>query len=241
MTSGNGGRSASSEPAGVVFDLDGTLIDSIPDVVGALNRLLAEESRRALTLDEGRHMVGEGARPMVERAFAATGPSIPEEGLAALTERYLAIYRRYPVVETTIYPDVRDVLEAFRAAGIVMGVCTNKPHEMSVLVLDRLGLSGFFAAIIGGDVLAMKKPHAGHVVAVLDAMGISARDAVYVGDSQTDVDAARNVPMAVIAVGYGYSRIAPEALGADVLIADFGALPQAIANLAISAKIAGEG
>ena len=92
---------------------------------------------------------------MVEQAFAATGGAVSDESVTALTAHYLAIYRRFPVVETTPYPGVREVLEEFRAAGVVMGVCTNKPHEMSILVLDRLELSRFFASVIGGDVLAV--------------------------------------------------------------------------------------
>ena len=218
-------------PKGVVFDLDGTLIDSIPDVVCSINRLLAEERRRELLPAEARMMVGEGATSMIERAFAATGHAVRGAALAALTDRYLAIYRCFPVIHTKPYPGVGNVLKEFQDAGIVMGVCTNNPHEISVLVLEQLGMLELFAAVIGGDALAVKKPDAGHVRAVLDAMGTTTNTAIYVGDSSTDVTAARNAAMPVIAVSYGYSRTAPEALGADILIDRFDELPGAIARL----------
>jgi phosphoglycolate phosphatase len=218
--------------AAVVFDLDGTLIDSIPDVVGALNRLLAEEGRRAVAWAEARAMVGDGAGAMVRRAFAATGETAPEDALPALTARYIDIYRRYPVVETVAYPGVPEVLTRLRAEGMALGICTNKPHEMSMLVLETMGLAAHFEAVLGGDALAVKKPDPGHLDAVLDRLGATRAGAVYVGDSPVDVAAARNAALPVIAVTYGYSRVPPASLGADLLIDRFDELPGALARLA---------
>ena len=216
----------------VIFDLDGTLIDSLPDVVGAMNLLLAEESRRAITVAEGQRMVGEGAVAMVERAFSATGATVSGSALEALTARYVTHYRATPVKDTTIYPGVLDVLRRFESESIPMGVCTNKPHDMSRIVLDALGLDRFFSAMIGGDALEVKKPDAGHVFAVLDEMDADRDTAVFVGDSPTDMAAARNAGLPSVAVAYGYSKVPAEELDADVLIQDFSALPDAIASLA---------
>ena len=216
----------------VIFDLDGTLIDSLPDVVGAMNLLLAEESRRAITVAEGQRMVGEGAVAMVERAFSATGEPVSGSPLATLTARYVAHYRATPVKDTTIYPGVLDVLRRFEAESVAMGVCTNKPHDMSRIVLDALGLDRYFSSVIGGDALDVKKPDAGHVFAVLDELDADRRTAVFVGDSPTDMAAARNAGLPSVAVAYGYSKVPAADLDADVLIEDFSALPDAIASLA---------
>lgn len=216
----------------VVFDLDGTLIDSLPDVTAALNRLLAEEGRRAVTPDEARNWIGEGARPLIERGFAATGAAAPGDALPGLIERFVAHYRTAPAAETIVFPGVERALAALAARGVPMGVCTNKPHEMSRLVLAALGLDGYFASVIGGDALPVKKPDPGHLHAVLDEMGCSREGAVYVGDSPTDVAAGRNAGMRVIVVSWGYSRVPPAELGADALIDGFDELADALARVA---------
>ena len=216
----------------VVFDLDGTLIDSIPDVVAAMNQVLVEEGRRPISLDEGKSMVGEGPGPMIRDAIALTGDTIDAAQLPALVERYIAFYRATPADHTIVYPGVRDVLEQLAGDGVIMGVCTNKPHEMSNLVLDALGMDHFFKAVIGGDALAVRKPDSGHVHAVLDGMKSSSSSAAFVGDSPTDMQAARNAGLPSVAVSYGYSIVGPENLDADILIPEFFELPAALTQLA---------
>ena len=215
----------------VVFDLDGTLVDSIGDIVGAANRLLAEEGRAPVSRDEGRAMVGEGAASLVERAFAATGPMPTPETLTGLVERYRAIYERHPLDETTVFPGVAETLTALVDGGAILGVCTNKPHDISLIVLAELGLTDHFAAALGGDALAVRKPDPAHFTAVIDAMGAGARRAIHVGDSPTDVAVARNAGVPIVAVSFGYSRVPPADLGADALIDEFSALPGAIASI----------
>ncbi len=212
----------------VVFDLDGTLIDSAPDVVAALNRLLVEQGRRMVSLDEGRLMVGEGARAMVERGLAATGADAGPAALDDLTRRYIAIYRDDPVVETIVYPGVVEVLKLLAASGVAMGVCTNKPDEMSRLVLEALGLAGYFGAVVGGDALSVRKPDARHLNAVVDRLAVPIAGAVYVGDSGTDAETAHEAGIPFIAVTYGYSRVRAQELGAEFLIDSFAALPAAL-------------
>ena len=216
----------------IVFDLDGTLIDSIPDVVAAMNQVLVEEGRQPISLEEGKSMVGEGPGPMIRDAIALNGKTVDVARLPHLVERYIAFYRATPADHTIVYPGVRDVLEQLASKGVILGVCTNKPHKMSNLVLDALGLGHFFKAVIGGDALAVRKPDGRHVHAVLDGMTASPAAAAFVGDSPTDMKAARNAGLPSIAVSYGYSIVGPENLDADILIPEFSELPDALAQLA---------
>lgn len=215
----------------VVFDLDGTLIDSIPDVVGAVNRLLAEEGRRPITLGEGRLMVGGGARPLVAAALRVTGATPDEDVFDGLIARYLEFYKRYPAVDTSIYPHVEDTLGQLRDNGIRLGICTNKPHDMSLLVLDELNLSHFFDATIGGDALAVKKPDPAHLTAVFDRLETDPSHSVYVGDSPTDSATARAAGVPFVGVSYGYSGVPPEQMDVDILIDSFADLPASLARL----------
>ena len=212
----------------VLFDLDGTLIDSLPDVLAAVNRLLDREGRRPLTIDEARLMVGEGAKPLIAQAFAKTGEAAAETALSGYVDRFVSNYREDPVARTIVFPGVESVLSSLAADGVPMGICTNKPHAMSELVLRKLGLDRFFSCVIGGDALSVKKPDAGHLHAVLEAMKCSPAGAIYVGDSPTDVEAARNSGLHMVLVTWGYSRVEPATLGADALIDRFDDLPAAL-------------
>ncbi|MDO8607443.1 MAG: phosphoglycolate phosphatase [Phaeospirillum sp.] len=214
----------------VVFDLDGTLIDSAPDVAAALNRLLAEEGRRRLSLPEVQQLVGEGAGALIERAWTATGAPADRQAVAALIERYLVFYRAHPADHTIIYDGVPEELARLAGLGVKMGICTNKPHAMTLIVLDALGLSGRFDAVLGGD-YPRRKPDGQHIRETLRLMGADGLPALYVGDSRTDVLAARDAGLPVICVTYGYARMPVEQLGADRLIDRFGDLGCALAEM----------
>jgi phosphoglycolate phosphatase len=218
----------------VIFDLDGTLIDSLPDVVIATNRLLAEEGRPAITREQGSQMVGEGASPLIERAFLATGAAAAPDAIPELVERFVAHYRAAPAAETIVFSGVRDVLGALSSQGIIMGICTNKPHEMSVLVLEELGLAHHFRSVIGGDALAVKKPDPAHLEAVMRETGSVAANTLYVGDSPTDMECARAAKVPTIAVSWGYSRVPAAELGADILIDDYAQFLAAMEKLALT-------
>lgn len=214
----------------VVFDLDGTLIDSAPDVRVALNRLLAEEGRPQLSLARVQDLVGEGAPALIERAWAATGEPAAPEAVKPLVERYLAHYRDCPADHTVVYDGVVAMLEAFAAEGARLGICTNKPQRMTEIVLDSLGLSRHFTAVLGGD-FPRRKPDGEHVRETLRRMGAEGCPALYVGDSITDVRAARDAGVAVVAVDWGYARMPVADLGADRLISSFAELPAVIREL----------
>lgn len=190
----------------VVFDLDGTLIDSAADLGRAANRLLAEEGRRALAMAEVRSYIGDGARVLVERAMAATGPTAAAEALNALTARFIAHYEADPVASTTVYPTVPETLARLRAAGLRIGVCTNKPQAATVSVLKTLDLAGFVDAAAGGDRFPVRKPDAGHLLGTLELLGVSAARAVMVGDNEHDAAVARAAGTGAVLVTYGYAR-----------------------------------
>jgi phosphoglycolate phosphatase len=218
-------------PGTLLLDLDGTLVDSAPDLAGALNSLRAEHGLSALAIDEVKTMVGDGAAKLVERGLPAPGEAAPGNR-ALLVRRFLEIYETRLTAETRPYPGVVETLEVLAAAGWRLGVCTNKPEGPSRRILSDLGLERFFATVGGGDSFAERKPAAGHVLATLALMDAVPESAVMVGDSPNDVLSARNAGLPVVVVGYGYSRIPPAELGADALIERFAELPAALAALA---------
>jgi phosphoglycolate phosphatase len=186
----------------VIFDLDGTLIDSAPDIGAALNRLLAAQGLEALSAKAVQSMIGDGAKVLVERGFAARGRVAEPENLAAFLEDYEA----NATVETVPYPGIVEALAALRDAGHGLAVCTNKPAEATRIILAGLGLEPFFQAVIGGDSTPYRKPHPGSLAAALAALG--AADGVMIGDHENDMAAARGLNMPAIFAAWGYGNAA---------------------------------
>ncbi|MBK8173810.1 MAG: phosphoglycolate phosphatase [Rhodospirillales bacterium] len=216
----------------IVFDLDGTLIDSAPDLQAALNTMLTEAGRRPLLLDEVIAIVGDGAGVLVRRALAITGGLGAESETDRLLARFLAIYEAHAADLTYAYCGVEQTLAALRAAGFRLGICTNKPERMSCAILAKLGLDSYFSAVIGGDsVPGARKPDPRHLEAALVALGGAADQAVMVGDSINDVAAARSLGVPVIVRTGGYGAVPTEDLGADIIIREFAELPAAISRL----------
>jgi phosphoglycolate phosphatase len=215
----------------VVFDLDGTLIDSAEDLADALNALLAEEGLPALGSAAVKGMVGDGAGALVQRGFTAASGRDPGAALPALTERFVARYHANAVSRTRPYPGVPETLRALRDQGVRLGICTNKPAVVTRRILEALALAPLFDAVLGGDGVARRKPHPDHLHAALEQLKAAPAEAAMVGDSPNDVAAARGARVPVVAVAYGYTRVAPEALGADLVIGRFEALPDALRRL----------
>ncbi len=216
----------------VVFDLDGTLVDSAPDIAGAINTVLAESGRRMLSLAEVRGMVGDGTRALVERAFATADgrPAADRAALGPYIERYRALYEARATDETLPYPGALEALRTLDAAGIRMGLCTNKPDRPAHAILSAFGLSPFIRAVVGGDSAPARKPDPRHLAAVLDLLGTRPDRAVMVGDGSNDVLVARALSVPVVLVSFGYSRSDPGTLGADAVIDRFERLPEALAR-----------
>lgn len=222
-----------NQASALVFDLDGTLIDSAPDLHAAVNRLLAAEGRRMLDYAELVRMVGDGVAVLVWRAYEATG-GLPD-ALDEAVERYKALYGEALADKTVPFPGVIETLAALAEAGHRMAVCTNKPHRSSVEILEALDLMRYFDAVAGGDSLPVRKPDAGHLLGTLEMLGSTPDRAVMIGDSRNDVLVARNAGVPVIAVSYGYRREPIEALGADIVVDSFSEIPGALAALASAA------
>jgi phosphoglycolate phosphatase len=217
----------------VVFDLDGTLVDTAPDLQAHVNSVLEELGRPGLALDEVRLLVGDGARTLIRRGLEATGGVPAGVDLDLLYARFLERYTARPAQNSTVHQDVVDVLHALQRRGMRLGVCTNKAQAPTDRLLAALGLDRFFDAVVGGDAVPAKKPDPGHLRAVLDRLGegMAARAAM-VGDSGHDVQAARILGVPCILVSFGYTPVPARCLGAERVIDRFAELPAALANLA---------
>jgi phosphoglycolate phosphatase len=204
----------------LILDLDGTLVDSVPDLTAAMNRLMAARGLGGFMRAEVTAMVGDGVRPLVERGFAARGSVMDEAALA----EFLADYGANAAVETRPYPGVAATLRELQAQGWRLAVCTNKPEVPARRLLASLGLDGFFAAVGGGDSFPVRKPDPAHVLATLAAAGGVPGQAVMAGDHHNDVTAASGagIPSIFAAWGYGASAMAH---GATAVAENFVDLP----------------
>ncbi len=214
-----------------MFDLDGTLVDSVPDLAAALNRTLAEAGLPPRGPDAVARMVGHGVARLVERGFAAAGAPLDMAALPRWVQRFLQFYAADLSTLTRPYPGVPEALEALAAAGWRLGVCTNKPTRLAAELLDALGLGRRFGAVVGGDAAPERKPHPAPLRMALDRLGVPAAAAVFVGDSETDVLTARAAGVPVALVRGGYTAVPVEELSADALVDGLSALPAVLASL----------
>lgn len=220
--------------ATIAFDLDGTLVDTAPDLVGALNTILAQETLPSLPFDEVRLMVGRGARALLERGFAAAGAPMDAEHAPALVQRFIAVYLERIADESAPFPGVVEVLTELKAAGAKLVVCTNKLTNLSVALLDAVGLTPFFDAVIGADMAPAPKPDGRHVATAITAVGGDIARAVMVGDSINDALGARNAGVPALLVSFGYTEDPVETLGGDLVIHSFLDVPKACKTLLAS-------
>lgn len=210
--------------ATIVFDLDGTLVDTAPDLVRVLNQTMDLEGLPHAKLETARLMVGHGARVMIERASALHGVTFSASRLDQLVDEFVGIYRTEIARDSKPFPETLDALDALSALGAKLAVCTNKRTELSVQLLEALGLADRFSVIVGADAVTQKKPNPEHYRATVERAGGTVRRSVMVGDTAADVGAARGAGAPVVAVRFGYSDIGAERLGADVLIDRFSEL-----------------
>lgn len=208
----------------LIFDLDGTLVDSAPDLTRALNHILTGLGRPPLPPRTVRHLVGRGARVLIARGLDETGGRDGAPDVEALLPDFLAFYGAHIADESRPFPGAEAVLDWADAQGMALGVCTNKPQALSEALLEALGLRHRFGSIVGGDALAVKKPDPGHLEAVMAALGQG--PAVLIGDTETDLLAARGAGIPIALVRFGFSPVAVDTLGADLLLDRFEDLPQ---------------
>ena len=183
-----------------VFDLDGTLVDSAPDLHAALDRLMAVKRLPGFARAEVVAMIGDGVRVLLERAYAARGIALDEADL----QHFMTDYEANAAVLTRAFDGIPELLGGLRDAGWRLAVCTNKPEGAARVLLSGLGLDGHFSALGGGDSFPMRKPDPGHLRATLAAAGAVPEDAVMIGDHRNDIEAARGAGVRAIFAGWGY-------------------------------------
>jgi phosphoglycolate phosphatase len=213
----------------LVFDLDGTLVDTAPDLVAATNHVLDHVGLPHIDERSLRPYIGHGARVMIERATAAAPLSEAEH--ERLLERFLDYYSANIAVDSRPFEGAVEALQRFRSAGARLAVCTNKREGMSRLLLDTLDLSRFFAAIAGRDTLATCKPHPDALLGTIRLAGGDASHAVMIGDSKVDIATAKAAGVPVIAVSFGYTETPIETFAPDAVIDHYGELEGAIVAL----------
>jgi phosphoglycolate phosphatase len=215
----------------LIFDLDGTLVDTAPDLLDALNVVLAKEGRRPVNHTALRHLVGFGARTLMTEAFKMTGDPVDPARIESRVGAFIAHYRSHIADLSRPYPGVEETLAAFQAEGARMGVLTNKPQDLSMLLISKLGLDKYFAAIFGQGRVPYTKPDARIFQDVVREIGGAGAGALMIGDSITDVQTARAGRAPVILVSYGYTPAPASTLGADAVVDDFREVPAAVRRL----------
>jgi len=215
----------------IVFDLDGTLIDTAPDLIDTLNTILGRHEIAPVAFGEARTMIGAGVKPLLQRALASKDLHYPPEHIDRLFAEYLEVYAVHIADRSRPFPGVERALDALAAQGWRLAVCTNKLEWLSVKLLKELGLAQRFAAICGQDTFKMRKPDPDMLRLTIARAGGDTGHAVMVGDSETDVATARAAAVPVIAVDFGYTEKPPGELGADRLIGHFDMLPEAVMAL----------
>ncbi len=205
----------------LVFDLDGTLVDSAPDLLATLDAVLLRHGFAALADRDTRTGIGHGARHLIEYGLHRQGAAVDRAKLDEMHQDFLVIYEANICVESRLFPGVTELLDRFAAASWRFAVCTNKLEGLSRQVLAALGIEERFSAICGGDTFANRKPHPGHLLHTIAAAHGVARSAAMVGDARPDLDAARGAGVPFIGVSFGYTPVPMSELEPDILIDGF--------------------
>ena len=218
----------------LIFDLDGTLADTSPDLLGATNAVLAARGLPLMDLGHLRHMVGFGARALINQVMEASGAPATEAEMPALVEIFLAHYRDHIADGSRLFSGVLETLTSLKAGGAHLAVLTNKPQELTDPLLPLLGLGGIFAAVYGAGRKGYTKPDPRifhDLVEDLSRQGWGGGPAVMIGDSITDLNTARAAGAPCVLVSYGFTPVPAHALGGDAVIDDFAQLPDALRDL----------
>ena len=218
----------------IVFDLDGTLIDTAPDLIDTLNLVFAREALPPVPFDDARALIGGGARAMITRGLVAESRSVSPALLDRLFAEFIDQYSAHIADRSRPFPNLERALDRLTADGLRLAVCTNKLERLSIKLLQALGLVDRFAAICGQDTFGVQKPDPAILQKTIAAAGGRADAAVMIGDSATDVLTARAAGVPIIAVDFGYSDRPIAETKPDLIIGDFNDLPAAIAQFALA-------
>ncbi|MEM5472456.1 HAD family hydrolase [Hoeflea sp. AS60] len=222
----------------VIFDLDGTLIHTAPDLMASLNHVLGLNNLAPVTFEDMTWLVGQGAKVMIERAWEHHGHASSPEQLEEAFDAFLVHYAAEMPGESEPYPGLISALDRLEAEGMKLAVCTNKTEALARRLLECLGLTGRFAAITGGDTFAVRKPHGDHILGTIDMAGGKHNNAVMIGDSVNDILAAQNASVPTIAVPFGYSDKPVVSFNPDVIIEHFDELDAELVHRLIAARAA---
>jgi len=220
----------------VVYDLDGTLIDSARDMQLAVSNVLADHGLPPVTEDDVRIFMGQGSKVTMGKAFAKHGRMLDDGALSAVTREFVRYYEADPVSNTTAFAGVAEVVARFARMGLRQGVCTNKFEKPSRMILEHLNLMPPISDVAGADSFPVRKPDPRHILMLIDRMGGDPARAVMIGDSTHDAEAARGAGIPAVLVSWGYTARPASELGADAVIDRFDALPQALERLAAAAR-----
>ena len=218
-------------PRTVVFDLDGTLVDTAPDLIGALNYILDREGMPPVPLHSARNMIGAGVRKLIERGLELEGREASPSDITRLTDDFVAYYAEHIADGSRPFEGLETALDDLLARGYRFAVCTNKLEWLSKLLLDRLGLSARFAAICGADTFGVSKPDPAILRQTVARAGGDIASAIMVGDAGTDIGVARRASIPVIGVSFGYTEVPIADLKPDRLIHHMNELPSAVEGL----------
>jgi len=219
--------------ATLVFDLDGTLAETAPDIMATLNHLLVREGLAALPVSAARNLVGAGARALLERGFKAAGEPLGPERLEALFQDFFVHYLDHVADSSHLFEGAEAALRRCREEGFALAVCTNKPEPHSRALIEKLGALPLFDAIAGRETFAFCKPDPRHITETIRLAGGDPARSIMVGDSRTDVDAARGAGIPVIGVTFGYTDTPMRELAPDRIISHFDELRGAVRALGL--------
>jgi phosphoglycolate phosphatase len=215
----------------IVFDLDGTLVDTAPDLISALNHVLVREGLSEVPLASARNMIGAGARKLLERGLEAEGRAVTVDELNRMTVDFIDFYAAHIADASRPFEGLEAALDDLASQGHTLAVCTNKLEWLSRRLLDALGLSRRFAAICGADTFGVSKPDPAILRQTVAKAGGAVASSIMVGDSGNDIGVARRAGMPVIAVSFGYTDIPIAELNPDRLIHHMSDLPDAVGAL----------
>lgn len=231
VSNADGAPLRGNRSAAVIFDLDGTLVDSVGDITASINEVLAAKGLAPFSIETTLKFIGDGADALVERAFCARGITFSSNKLAKMIASYELIYGARLAISTKVYEGALDIISELRTKGVGIGICTNKTEDKAISVVEALNISGYVDVVVGARRGQPSKPSPIPLLKALQYFGLGAVDTVMVGDSSVDVECARAAGVAIIGVSFGYSRIPMRKLAPDVTIENYTEFMAAYASL----------